>query len=258
MYNLRYSWVSREILAMGTFFNMLGAMTLIGIFPNLLAFLPDSVPPLLGHGTWVIGVIGLYCMAKCYRIPARPFWNHWQTQGAFYASALILGPLFVGTLFGLAGSLGGRPIGSLLSDLSLPLMAGLILQGVSLLVHLRDLSRRADEATVSMAMMLTDYGKTYIARYVSLALLLLFAIGVSGAGVEGLDRLSNGWALGLWVFMFLLALIHEGAGRALFYVVVTPTTHPGSFFWGNRAFETHARQSGLARMPQTGVHIDGH
>jgi DMSO reductase iron-sulfur subunit len=258
MYNLRHSWVSREILTMGTFFHMLGAMAMLGIFPGLFSFLPDWVPRLLGHGTWAMGILSLYCMAKCYRIPARPFWNHWQTQAAFYSSALILGPLFVGTIFGLAGALLGRPIGSLLSGLSLPLIVGLMLQGVSLLVHLRDLSKRTDEATVSMALMRVDYGKTYLARYASLALLLAFAIGISGAGVEGLDALSNGWALGIWGFMFLLALIHEAAGRALFYVVVTPTTHPGSFFFGNKAFETHARQSGLASMPQTGVHPKDH
>jgi len=43
------------------------------------------------------------------------------------------------------------------------------------------------------------------------------------------------------------------AGRALFYVLVIPTTMPGAFFWRNRAFEEHARETGLAKMPQTGV-----
>jgi hypothetical protein len=36
-------------------------------------------------------------------------------------------------------------------------------------------------------------------------------------------------------------------------VLVIPTTMPGAFFWKNKGFEEHARQIGLARMPQVGV-----
>jgi len=46
--------------------------------------------------------------------------------------------------------------------------------------------------------------------------------------------------------------------RALFYVLVIPTTMPGAFFWKNRAFEEHARKTGLANMPQVGVVPDTH
>ena len=42
-------------------------------------------------------------------------------------------------------------------------------------------------------------------------------------------------------------------GRALFYVLVIPTTMPGAFFWKNKGFEEHARDIGLANMPQVGV-----
>ncbi|MBA2351632.1 MAG: hypothetical protein H0V78_07555, partial [Burkholderiales bacterium] len=52
----------------------------------------------------------------------------------------------------------------------------------------------------------------------------------------------------------LLTLI----GRALFYVLVIPTTMPGAFFWRNKGFEQHARETGLARMPQVGVLPDAH
>jgi len=42
-------------------------------------------------------------------------------------------------------------------------------------------------------------------------------------------------------------------GRALFYILVIPTTMPGAFFWKNKGFEEHARDVGLADMPQVGV-----
>jgi hypothetical protein len=35
--------------------------------------------------------------------------------------------------------------------------------------------------------------------------------------------------------------------------LVIPTTMPGAFFWKNKGFEQHARDIGLANMPQVGV-----
>ena len=51
----------------------------------------------------------------------------------------------------------------------------------------------------------------------------------------------------------LLILLVALIGRALFYALVIPTTLPGAFFWRNRGFEEHAREIGLAEMPQVGV-----
>ena len=34
-------------------------------------------------------------MYKLYRIPARPYWNHWQTGSAFIGSALAIGGLLI-------------------------------------------------------------------------------------------------------------------------------------------------------------------
>jgi len=47
-------------------------------------------------------------------------------------------------------------------------------------------------------------------------------------------------------------------GRALFFVLVIPTTMPGAFFWRNRGFQEHARETGLANLPQVGVVPEGH
>jgi DMSO reductase iron-sulfur subunit len=252
--NLRHSWVSREILTTMTFFHLMAAYTLVTAFPILISWLPESLstnmPYLLGWGAVLFGPMGLYCMSKCYRIPARPFWDHWHVYGAFFSSALILGSLTVGLVFGVAEFLAGRPAGFLLGQLALPTLAGLILQAVSLMAHLRYLTKRGDEAEVSRTLMLTTFGKTYLMRYVSLGILLCTAIAFSILTIDG--------ALGLvvWGVATLLALVHEVLGRALFYVVVIPTTHPGSFFFGNNVFATHARKVGLAAMPQTGVGPD--
>jgi len=63
-------------------------------------------------------------------------------------------------------------------------------------------------------------------------------------------------ALGSVTLLSMLAM--TVISRALFYVLVIPTTMPGAFFWKNRAFEEHARETGLANMPQVGVVPDAH
>lgn len=250
--NLRHSWVSREIATMGAFHALLGGYALVTTFPGLLSWLPNPlpgmVPDLFGWGAAGMGILGLFCMIRCYRIPARPFWDHWNTAGAFTASALILGSLAIGLLAG--------PI--TFPFLAWALVAGLLLQGVSLLAHARYLDRRGEEAAVSRQIILTQFGKSYTARFGTLgalmAVALFFALRPVLAGGAG-D--AQGAHL-LWGGLFLLALIHEGVGRALFYVAVVPTTIPGAFFWGNKSFQDHARKSGLAELPQVGVAPEKH
>jgi hypothetical protein len=64
--------------------------------------------------------------------------------------------------------------------------------------------------------------------------------------------------LGLALMVCLSALLTALISRTLFYVLVIPTTMPGAFFWKNKDFEEHARDIGLANMPQVGVVAHGH
>lgn len=252
--NLRHSWVSREIFTMGAFYQLLLALALVAAFPGLIAWLPaglaDRAPLLLGWGGVVAGGLGLYSMIRCYRIKARPFWDHWHSGGAFASSALILGSATVGAIFCLAEVTAGRSPGALSHVMAWALVIGLALQGLSLVAHLRYLNQRGDEAAVSRRLMLTTYGKTYAARWVSWALLAISAVILAAVGDPG--SLAP-WFPAAWAVIWLAAIVHELVGRALFYVAVVPTTHPGAFFWGNKVFETHARKTGLAAMPQVGV-----
>ena len=254
--NLRHSWLSREAAALSVFFGLLGAYAMVTTFPSLAYWLPESItavlPAVTSTGAVIFGLLAIYCMNRIYRIKARPFWDHWHTGGAFFATLLILGSLALGLVFGTASFLAGNNAGDLLRLLGWPLLAGLLLQGVALVVHLRYLERRGAEADVSRVQMLTTYGKTYIARWISFAVLfgtaLLFTAWTP----------PDGWLLIAWATLFCLALAHEILGRALFYVLVTPTTMPGAFFWNNKYFEAHARKTGLANMPQVGVVPNAH
>jgi len=64
--------------------------------------------------------------------------------------------------------------------------------------------------------------------------------------------------LAVWIMAAIVITATALFGRALFYALVIPTTMPGAFFWRNRGFEEHARETGLANMPQVGVLPDTH
>jgi hypothetical protein len=62
----------------------------------------------------------------------------------------------------------------------------------------------------------------------------------------------------LFGLLTLLTAATAILGRAMFYVMVIPTTMPGAFFWKNKGFVEHARETGLAHMPQLGVAYEQH
>lgn len=261
--NLRHSWLSREGAALIVFFFASGLYAVADSWPVLRGLLPPAlvagVPrefararEVLGWLALVTGPLALYCMAMIYRIKARPFWNHWHTQAAFGASSLMLASALLGLVFGFAQwRVGGDALG-LMRMFAGAWLAGLGLQALALFAHQRDLRLRGAEAALSRGQMLTRFGHTYIARWVALAVLAFGLVGfVTRKDIDAV-------ALGVWAALTALLVLHELVGRALFYVLVTPTTMPGAFFWNNKYFERHARASGLAQMPQVGVVPDAH
>ena len=140
----------------------------------------------------------------------------------------------------------------LLQYLSLPVALGLLLEGFGLYRHAGYLRSASGEANAAGREQDSTFGKTYLARNIGLAatiaLVLLFA-GFAPSGAMG---------LGLWALISVSIIVLAVVGRALFYVVVIPTTMPGAFFWKNAGFEEHARDSGLAGMRQVGVQILEH
>ncbi len=252
--NLRHSPVCREGLG------MLLYMVFAGL--HLLAMLPENrvftallgewgsfpvVAATTGYLALIAGAVGLYYMYRCYRIPARPFWNHWQTGSAFLGTALTLG----GAVLGVIGVptlmlIGGDGLAILKLSL-VSIVIGSALEGVGLWRHGLAMDKANNEGSVSHYIQCTLFGKSYMLRNLLTLANLLLAVALLSSAELGVETLVAS-AL-LCGSIITTALI----GRCLFYVLVVPTTMPGAFFWKNKDFEEHARDIGLANMPQVGV-----
>ena len=99
----------------------------------------------------------------------------------------------------------------------------------------------------SFYIQLTTFGKTYFTRN------LLLGINTSAALLLAVFGSDSALSLSLWAVLLASTVMVSLVGRSLFYVLVVPTTMPGAFFWKNKAFEQHARDIGLADLPQVGV-----
>ncbi len=264
--NLRHSPVSREGLGIAIFIGALGMHILFSLPANALVqslagslfgvdvspFAAPAAGLAKGFGTLAIlgSVAGMYYMNRCYRIKARPFWNHWQVGTAFVGSALSLGALLAGAVTIATLALSGQSVQSAALVFGGMLALGLLVESVGHVGHARDMGRAEHEGGASYYIQSTTFGKTFLLRNALLGLNLLLACALLASMVfmgSGLFTLLG------WAVVGATAMATSVVGRALFYVLVIPTTMPGAFFWKNKGFEDHARDIGLANMPQVGV-----
>jgi DMSO reductase iron-sulfur subunit len=254
--NLKHSPVSREVAAVAVFYNLLGAYAVLSAVPQLFGWLPQGLVDFATQASgWlavIAGPLALYFMQRIYRIRARPFWNHWQVLSSFYGSMLSLGPVAVALMFVPVLAAQDIAYASLLQVFALPMSAGLLLEGFGLYRHAAYLNTTGGEAQAAHHEQLSTYGKTYTLRNGLLAMSVVFVAGLAWFAPAGTIGLTA-WGLA-GVFIITAAVI----GRALFYVLVIPTTMPGAFFWKNPGFQSHARDVGLAQMPQVGVQVATH
>jgi len=193
----------------------------------------------------VRGVDARHAEEDLYRIPARPFWDHWHTGAAFAGTTLSLGTLLLA-------------VGALAFGVTMPALSGLLaaavglglaLEGAGLFGHARDLDNAQSEGAASFYAQITTYGYPYWVRNGLLAGALLLALGLA---------ITGSTSPGAFALLASIVLVSGVIGRALFFVLVIPTTMPGAFFWKNAGFIEHAREIGLADMPQLGVVRERH
>ncbi len=237
-YNLRHSPVSREIAGVSLFFGGLLGYT----FFNWLA-----ISSFISNGFAVMGVIfgpvGVYYMYKLYRIKARPYWDHWQTASTFIATSLSLSTLIMALVLQITGD--ATP--QILTTLAMVATLGLTIEGIGHIFHARDLQQGEGEAQASWYEQTTKFAWPF---YISNGLLII-------------GLLISIWLIFLpsltaWLLLAVAFLSVAIIKRSLFFALVIPTTMPGAFFWKNKAFQEHAKETGLAKMQQVGVEYDHH
>jgi DMSO reductase iron-sulfur subunit len=256
--NLRHSPVSREGLGIVVFMACVGlhflatvpaTVWVVAYVPALLPFQHNAARLATWMGALAVpaGLIALYYMYRCYCIKARPFWNHWHAAATFFGNMLNLGALVIAAVVTPYLCYTQTSYIPLLSLLSMPMLAGMAVEALALFFHARDMNVIENEGAASHYIQCTTFGFTYYTRNVLLLVNILAVLALSVFGQANLLTVL-GWAVVLFNSV-TVALV----GRALFYVLVIPTTMPGAFFWKNKAFEQHARDIGLAEMPQVGV-----
>lgn len=267
--NLRHSPVSREGLGIAIFMATLGLHILFSLPANdllqtlFVALFGSEINSLISPASsaslaTVFGalavpasLIGLYYMNRCYRIKARPFWDHWQVGTAFFGSMLSLGTLIAALVMIPTLALLGESYQVVLQVSALVLTLGLAVEAVGHWAHAKAMGHAEHEGGAAYYIQSTTFGKTFIARNLLLGLNLLLATGLL-ASLLLLDNAGLFSLLG-WLLVGGVLVLTSLVSRALFYVLVIPTTMPGAFFWKNKGFEQHARDIGLANMPQVGV-----
>lgn len=248
--NLRHSPVSREIAGVSGFFAGLIGVGCLQMLDSLWpgqAWVSNLSNGLSGV-TLLSGTLGLYYMIRLYLIPARPYWNHWQTATAFSGALLSLG----GLLIALVSLMAGFAPAGLIKSLAELIGFGLIIEALGHFFHGRHLKAEDNEGAASHYMQRTKFGYPWLIRNSLLGINIVVAIIISQTGLNGTTGALSGTLLTLSILSSAII------GRALFYAIVIPTTLPGGFFWRNQGFVEHARETGLADMPQLGVAYEQH
>ena len=261
--NLRHSPVCREGLGICIFLTCVGLHMLCMLPENRLfqsLFGAEFIPSgsLLGAANVFAAfaipsaVTGLYYMYRCYRIPARPFWDHAHTGFAFAGNSLILGAVVIAIIGVALVAIENTDVEQLFKVTALMLLVGSCLEGLGLAKHAKDMDCAPNEGAASHYIQCTTFGKSYRARNAVLLANIFVAAMLLFTSLDGVSFVIA------WGLLILSSVSVSVVGRALFYVLVVPTTMPGAFFWKNKDFEQHARDIGLANMPQVGVIPNAH
>ena len=202
----RRSWLSREVLALGLFANLAALFAGALFFHIRLTFAAGAV-------ACFCGLLGVYCSARVYMVPARPAWNSRYTALEFFATALALGPLLVRA----AGIHHDHAF-------ALAAAAGASVQLTTQIAKLFWLAQNAEgsENRLSASLLIDRLRKTFLLR---LALLLVGGVILPLASDNA----------GILAFALLLALAGELMGRWLFFVTVTPKNVASVFVCEERA-----------------------
>jgi DMSO reductase anchor subunit len=191
----------------------------LGLFANFAAVFAAALSlhlpfaALSGALAGICGLLGVYCSARVYMVPARPAWNSRYTLFEFFATALASGPLLVRA----AGIHHDRAF-------AIAAAAGSCVQLVVQIAKFFSLAQGAEgsESRLSATLLIDRLRKPFLLR---LALLLVGGMILPLAS-------DNSRVV---VLALVLTLSGELMGRWLFFVTVTPKNVASAFIGEERA-----------------------
>lgn len=230
------SWLSREVLAFSLYTLLAGFCAAPGLFhlaawkspswlPGLDTSGPPSAPMVL---TLLAGLLGIFCSAGIYRLPARPAWNSRRTTVQFFCTAAVLGAAS-GLFCLLHAAPGVLPDGgAVVPGLAVWAMAGLL--SVAAIVQasvpwslvLEGIT--ADDPSVKGAAVLMT---RHFRRLLWLRTLLFGA--AAALGPLAAFRSATSSSVSISAAALVVCVAAELAGRYLFFVTVVPRHTPSSF-----------------------------
>lgn len=229
--NLATSWLSREIFFLGVFFVLGGVYAALWRWRRPLFAQRATLGAVVG----MAGAAGLVSMVFIYMLPARPTWNLWTTPLEFLGTALLLGPLLVGTVFVATyrrheARAALEPLISMHLRYLVPtVIVGAVLAGSGLAGKMLMLPAMELEGRAAANLLVEPHGPALAIRWVLLIvaglvlpLMLAWRLARQGGSARGLAPLV--------AVTLVLAAATEIIGRALFFVVAVPVRPPGPFF----------------------------
>lgn len=203
LFNLRASWLSREILGVGLFGAGWAATT-------ALCWLdPGGILPGIAYAiTAVCGLLLIYAMGRVYMLRTVPAWNSWLTPLAFLLAALTLGSSAMAMVVAFWPAQAEIWQWQAQEWMPLGLLLGVALE---LLLHwlwAERLAHGAHSAQRAGSLLREKNGRLYFGRFFILGGVALATMGVLISG-----EAWSGW----FILTFGLVLAEEIVGRFLFY-----------------------------------------
>jgi anaerobic dimethyl sulfoxide reductase subunit C (anchor subunit) len=203
--NLRSSWLSREILCATLFMAASSLLTGSHYFELGSAAAREAVARLAA----LLGLALLYSMTNAYRLRTVPAWDTRATAISFFTTALLLGGLAVGAALAVEHS--APADGSALRWIAGGSIVLLATQLATVTLWTEHLASQKGAAARAAAKIMQEHSLIFRLQLALAMLAMLVAAIILLPWVEGAVAKSA------TILTFVLALISEVLGRALFY-----------------------------------------
>ncbi len=228
--NLGSSWLSREILFALLFFIM-------WFVAAVMQFRSAGTEGL--RSTWtaltaLVGLLAVISTGMSYMVATRPAWADVSTPLLFFATTLLLGGLAVGAVFAVYYMRSAKKSETQtalvklgLKNISLIAMAVIVVQAVILLFQAQHLVAGTTEAQASAQLMYGTLGIWFWLR-VLVGVIAGFVLAYLGwRALASSEKAFPAQAATLVLAAFVVVLVGEVIGRALFYFSVVQVNLPG-------------------------------